>query len=513
MAPSAKLFVILEVGAQTGAANSAYWGPATTSGAPASGTWPQGAVVSTLDGHVFVCTTAGTPGTWRDVGGTGGGGVASVSATDTSVVVDNTDPANPTVATGTLDVIVTDHPPAADWSNNGHKITNVADGSAATDVVNKGQLDAAVNGLDWKQACRLATHMALPANSYSNGASGVGATLTGTSFGALAVDGVTVSVGDRVLVKDEVAGAHNGIYVVTTVGGVATLYVLTRASDYNTSAEIVAGTATFITEGSTNSDTAWVMTTTGTVTVGTTALVFAQFGSGAGAVTSVFGRTGAVVAATNDYSEAQISFTDITTNNVSTSKHGYTPKLPNDATKYLDGTGAYSVPPGTGGGITHSYIGYNTIGGTAETLAAGNFKQIFKQVTTSAAGLLASIELYCKGNASNVQVVYVCVLDDNAGVPGKVIAVMAAETSGGTTVLSVAMNATSRWVAAPIGAYLAAGTYWLGVLTGNGVVINYDGSGGDYTAAVGATWAEPELVGGAPSNSSRKYSIRANLIQ
>jgi hypothetical protein len=69
---------------------------------------------------------------------------------------------------------------------------------------------------------------------------------------------------------------------------------------------------------------------------------------GANLVSSVFGRTGAVVAAANDYSEAQLSFTDITTNNVSTSKHGFTPKLPNDATKYLDGTGAYTVPAGAG---------------------------------------------------------------------------------------------------------------------------------------------------------------------
>lgn len=48
--------------------------------------------------------------------------------------------------------------------------------------------------------------------------------------------------------------------------------------------------------------------------------------------------------------EADLSLSDITTNNVSTSKHGLAPKLPNDATKYLDGTGAYSVPSGGGGG-------------------------------------------------------------------------------------------------------------------------------------------------------------------
>lgn len=45
--------------------------------------------------------------------------------------------------------------------------------------------------------------------------------------------------------------------------------------------------------------------------------------------------------------DSDVAFTDITTGNVSTSKHGFAPKLPNDPAKYLDGTGAYSVPPGT----------------------------------------------------------------------------------------------------------------------------------------------------------------------
>lgn len=50
--------------------------------------------------------------------------------------------------------------------------------------------------------------------------------------------------------------------------------------------------------------------------------------------------------------ESVLTFTDITTNNVSTTKHGFAPKSPNDATKYLDGTGAYSVPAGSGGTLT-----------------------------------------------------------------------------------------------------------------------------------------------------------------
>ncbi len=50
--------------------------------------------------------------------------------------------------------------------------------------------------------------------------------------------------------------------------------------------------------------------------------------------------------------DSDLSTSDITTNNVTIAKHGFTPKLPNDATKYLDGTGAYTVPTGSSGGIT-----------------------------------------------------------------------------------------------------------------------------------------------------------------
>lgn len=53
---------------------------------------------------------------------------------------------------------------------------------------------------------------------------------------------------------------------------------------------------------------------------------------------------------TGDVNDATITTTDVTTNNVSTTKHGWAPKAPNDATKYLDGTGAYTVPAGSGGG-------------------------------------------------------------------------------------------------------------------------------------------------------------------
>jgi hypothetical protein len=74
-------------------------------------------------------------------GGSGGGGgaVSSVSANDTSVVISPTTGAV-LVNTNTLDVIATDHPPAADWSNNSHKITSLANGSAAQDAAAFGQI-------------------------------------------------------------------------------------------------------------------------------------------------------------------------------------------------------------------------------------------------------------------------------------------------------------------------------------------------------------------------------------
>jgi hypothetical protein len=63
---------------------------------------------------------------------------------------------------------------------------------------------------------------------------------------------------------------------------------------------------------------------------------------------------GAATPAFAQVKDSDLSTSDITTNNVSTSKHGFTPKLPNDATKYLDGTGAYSVPAGSGGGVLNN---------------------------------------------------------------------------------------------------------------------------------------------------------------
>lgn len=104
--------------------------------------------------------------------------------------------------------------------------------------------------------------------------------ITATANGALPqIDGVTLAGGDRLLLKNGAAGADNGIYTVTQLGDGSNPFILTRAADADTSAEVTAGMYLFVTEGSTYADTAWVLSTNDPITLNTTALTFTQFAS------------------------------------------------------------------------------------------------------------------------------------------------------------------------------------------------------------------------------------------
>jgi hypothetical protein len=150
-----------------------------------------------------------------------------------------------------------------------------------TDIVNKQYADAIASGIHFHEAVSLATTAALPANTYNNGTSGVGATLTANANGALSVDSTLTVVAERVLVKNEVAGANNGVYVVTQVGSAGTPYILTRATDFNSVGtgvnQIDEGDFFLVTSGTANVNTAWVQQAAPPITIGTTALVFQQF--------------------------------------------------------------------------------------------------------------------------------------------------------------------------------------------------------------------------------------------
>ena len=126
-----------------------------------------------------------------------------------------------------------------------------------------------------KTAVRVATTANLTA-TYANGTAGLNATLTNSgTLAALQIDGVALSVSDRVLVKDQTTGFQNGVYTVTTVGNGAVAWVLTRATDFDVSADIVLGSLFFVSAGTTNSNRYYYCTNSSAVTVGTTAITFA----------------------------------------------------------------------------------------------------------------------------------------------------------------------------------------------------------------------------------------------
>jgi hypothetical protein len=165
--------------------------------------------------------------------------------------------------------------------------------AAASQQSIKAYVDAVSSGLDMKASSHVATTSAFDSAAYDNGSSGVGATLCNSQafgFSALSIDGQTMVAGERVLVKNQTAACHNGIYTVTTVGDGSTRWVITRATDFDSSTEVTSGAFTFIETGSTNGDQGFVMTADGTITIGTTAINWTQF-SGAGQITAGAGMT------------------------------------------------------------------------------------------------------------------------------------------------------------------------------------------------------------------------------
>lgn len=170
------------------------------------------------------------------------------------------------------------------------RITSVAEPTQASDAATKNYVDAVKTGLDVKDSVRVTTTGNLTA-TYSNGTSGVGATLTNSGTqAALTIDSIVLSVNDRVLVKDQTTGLQNGFYYVTSVGSASTNWVLTRSTDADQSSEVTPGAFTFVEEGTIGANNGYVCTNVGSITIGTTAVSFVQF-SGAGSVIAGDGLT------------------------------------------------------------------------------------------------------------------------------------------------------------------------------------------------------------------------------
>ena len=185
----------------------------------------------------------------------------NLTVSGSGLVASNINNFDTAVRTSRLDQMAV---PTSSVSLNSQKITSLAEPTNDQDAATKSYVDAARSGLDVKQSVRVATTESI--------------TLSGTQT----IDGVSVIAGDRVLVKNQGA-ATNGIYTVAAGSW-------SRSTDADSSAEVTAGMFTFVSEGTANADSGWVLTTNDTITLGTTVLSFAQF-SGAGQITAGSGLT------------------------------------------------------------------------------------------------------------------------------------------------------------------------------------------------------------------------------
>jgi hypothetical protein len=161
-------------------------------------------------------------------------------------------------------------------------LTLNADPTSALQAATKEYVDTiAAAGLHYHAPVRVESPIALNA-TYNNGTAGVGATLTNAGAqAALVIDGVTVSVADRVLIYEQTDATQNGIYTVTDTGSVSTNWVLTRATDTDSYGpsdpdSLGQGDAFFVLQGDTGAGELYVMNTEGTITFGTTNITFAQ---------------------------------------------------------------------------------------------------------------------------------------------------------------------------------------------------------------------------------------------
>lgn len=201
------------------------------------------ATVTAVNPHALTIST-GLSGTSYD------GSAAVTIAVDSTIATTSSSQTltNKTLGSGTA--------LSADLSAATYKVTGLGTPTNASDAATKAYVDGVAEGLH--------VHASVVAASTSNVA---------LPTAPATLDGVSLSLNDRVLLKNQSTTSENGIYVVINGD-------LARAADYNTAAEIDPGDFVFVSGGTVNDNTGWVQTQTVT-TLGTDPISFTQF-SGAG---------------------------------------------------------------------------------------------------------------------------------------------------------------------------------------------------------------------------------------
>ncbi len=166
---------------------------------------------------------------------------------------------------------------------------------------------------------------------------------------------------------------------------------------------------------------------------------------------------------------------------------------------------------GGGGGIGQSFIGYDAIGASWQTITA--FRVYWKQIVLSNSAQIVSIDVHLRPSTDNLSAINVMLAADNAGEPGVLLGLNASPSGVVYLSNSSSMPGAGRWLSVAMGNYLPAGTYWIGFTSDQARWdVAYDTGTDHYFTASGyyATGAYPSAW--SITTSAQKWSIRASVL-
>lgn len=243
-----------------------------------------------------------------------------------------------------------------------------------------------------------------------------------TLSGSQTVDGIALSNGDRVLVKNQTSGAENGIYIYNSAGA------WTRATDFDqaTDEEISQGSQIFVQEGTVNGKTGWSLSSPEPYTIGTTVLTFIQY-AGANSYTAGTGltltgnqfsaQTTTALWNANQLRGIGISTTAPTSNQILRyDGTNWSPFTPNYLTSESDPVAvAKTVTLTQGAGITITGTATQTIGANPSyTIAHADTSSIIN-IDTSGAQVIDTISFDTYGHATAFTIRSLTASDIGAG--------------------------------------------------------------------------------------------------
>jgi hypothetical protein len=313
------------------------------------------------------------------------------------------------------------------------KITSLAYPTASTDAANKQYVDDAIAGLDWKTSVAVTNTAATSLAGMFTASGTINETYTATSgsnpayitlslssgvWSTTTWQSQTLTAGDRVLLRNQgsitgatTAGSSSGIYTVGAIPSGSSSWVFTRASDADglvnsstgTTGELASGAAVYVEKG-TSAGASFILTTTGTITLGTTAQTWTQF-TGAQAFTWSDGLTasGNTVSVNLDSSPSGLKFNTgklavdasqlyIGTSNVVLANSAPVSQALTGISSITGSLAAFTLKPADRTGIG---VGYSTtVQAGASDTSNGGVLYLYGGTTTSAAGNGGAVNIF-----------------------------------------------------------------------------------------------------------------------